>query len=82
MVVDLTSVWPHMPGAIEAFFVVAGAPDYKQDYAVNAYQSFKAYYNLKSDHAPPLVVIDLEADGTAPFALHPMLADFANSIPY
>ena len=59
-----------------------GAPDYKQDYAVNAYQSFKAYYNLKSDHAPPLVVIDLEADGTAPFALHPMLADFANSIPY
>ena len=60
----------------------AGAPDYKQDYAVNAYQTFKAYYNLQSDHAPPLVVIDLAADGTSPFALHPMLADLANSIPY
>ena len=82
MVVDLSSVAPHMPEAVQAFFVVEGAPDYKLDYAIKAYQSYKAYYNMQSNHAPPLVVIDFAKDGDAPFALHPMLADVANDIPY
>ena len=44
MVIDLSSVAPQLPAAIEAFFVVAGAPDYKIDYAVSAYRAYKAYY--------------------------------------
>ena len=55
MVVDLSSVAPNLPLAIEAFFIVAGAPDYKIDYAVNAYRAFKAYYVRRSGRGRTLI---------------------------
>ena len=80
VVIDLTSVAPRLPDAIEGFFSVKGSPDYKINEAKDVYYRFLEYYNLDRQHAPPLMVVDMES--SRPFALDADLVDVANTVPH
>ena len=81
MVIDLSSVTPQLPGAIEAFFVVKGSPDLKSAYARNAYNAFMEYYHYNNpEYGPPLMVVDM-TNPDEPFALDESLSESANAIP-
>ena len=80
MVVDLSSVAPRLPGSIEGFFYVAGAPDYKENEARDAHARFREYYEMHPQGAPPLMVVDMSKP--RPFVLDTSLAELADVIPY
>ena len=79
MVIDLSSVEPRLPAAVEGFFIVAGAPDYKENEVRDAYAAFKSYYTMADEAAPPLMVVDMSK--ARPFSLDKSLDAYANVIP-
>ena len=48
--------------------------------AKDVYYRFLEYYNLDRQHAPPLMVVDMES--SRPFALDADLVDVANTVPH
>ena len=80
MIIDLSSVEPRLPHAIQGIFYVAGSPDYKENEAREAYARFKEYYSMDPEQAPPLMVVDMEQ--RRPFTLDASLARLADTIPY
>ena len=67
--------------ALATFDHVAGAPGYKVDEGLNAYERFKAYYRLDASSAevPPLMVVDMAKP--RPFALYSSLEQWADVVP-
>lgn len=80
MVIDLSSVAPRLPSAIEGFFYVKDAADYKINEARDAYARFKEFYSMADIDAPPLMEVDMAK--AAPFALDASLAPLADTISY
>ena len=70
-VVDAASFEAALPRAVEAVFFVAQASDDEIHYARAVHTALLAEYGLEptADDAPPLLLVDLDGGGDAPFAM-------------
>ena len=70
MVIDFESLSPHLPGVVEAFFTppLPKGNEYRR-FTEEARRLFLEDFELSDDDGPPLLVVDLEHGGDAPFSV-------------
>ena len=69
LVVDLRSVTGRLPDSIEGFFFFKDSGPAERSKATSVRRAFLAEYGLSEEAGPPIVVVDLQGGGDAPFSL-------------